>query len=581
MAAKKTIEQFIEESRTKHARDAYAYDRCLEYINNKTKLELYCNNHKEYFSISANDHLGKKLCGCPKCGYEKRVERQPKTFKEFLEKAIEIWGDTYTYFDTEDNYPSEGYVTIECKVHGMFTKLVGEHIRASRSAGGCQKCSSENKRTSPKVIKDYIEKASIEFKNKYDYSLIDHNNLKSIKQKVKIICPVHEEFEQQFDSHFIKYQHCNKCSKSYSSEEVSDIVKKNAYDFINTDNISLIYSNNFVKNILIKDLYCTKHKINFNQTYNSFRDGYIGCPNCSCKSQYELQIIDYIRSIKPDINIIHSYKPPWLQRKEIDIYLPEYNLGIEYNGTVFHHSSNSEYVNDFFKSRVKDKYYHFNKWKTCKDNGVILLSIYDFYWKDTIKQEILKSKIKHYLQLDFKIYARKCHIEAIDNNLAYSFYQDNHIEGKGFPYKNSKSFGLYFNNDLVMCVSIGEFYQQSAKKYKNKVHRICTLKDYTVVGGVSKLIKYLKILYPSFIYQITLFSGASTLNFYDKITFLDPRYFWVNSDTLEYHSRNYCQKNLLEKHFNVKLKPDDTENTYMERLNYLKVYDNGLAEIEV
>ena len=79
---------------------------------------------------------------------------------------------------------------------------------------------------------------------------------------------------------------------------------------------------NFVKNILIKDLYCTKHKINFNQTYNSFRDGYIGCPNCSCKSQYELQIIDYIRSIKPGIDIIQSYKPPWLQRKEIDIYLP-------------------------------------------------------------------------------------------------------------------------------------------------------------------------------------------------------------------------------------------------------------------
>ena len=40
-------------------------------------------------------------------------------------------------------------------------------------------------------------------------------------------------------------------------------------------------------------------------------------------------------------------------------------------------------------------------------------------------------------------------------------------------------------------------------------------------------------------------------------------------------------KHTVEKHFDIPLLEEDTENTYMERLGYLKVYDNGLAEIQM
>ena len=263
----------------------------------------------------------------------------------------------------------------------------------------------------------------------------------------------------------------------------------------------------------------------------------------------------------------------------MDIFIPDLNVAIEYNGTSFHHSSKSEFVNKYYKNKTKHYKYHFNKWNTCRLNGVTLLSVYDFYWMIPKKKEIFYSKISHLLGLDSKIFARKSKILPIENEIAFKFYENNHIEGKGFPYKNSQSFGLFVNDELLMCSTIGELYNQKSKTFKQKLHRICTKLDTTVVGGLSKMSKYLRKDFGEFTYQITLSSGGSSLNKSKDFKVIDPRYFWVNPNTYEYFHRNYCQKHLLTKHFKQELLSTDTENTYMERLGFLKVYDNGLAEI--
>jgi hypothetical protein len=43
--------------------------------------------------------------------------------------------------------------------------------------------------------------------DKYDYSLVDFN---SIKDKVKIICKIHGEFEQKAENHIKRKQGCPK-----------------------------------------------------------------------------------------------------------------------------------------------------------------------------------------------------------------------------------------------------------------------------------------------------------------------------------------------------------------------------------
>lgn len=79
--------------------------------------------------------------------------------------------------------------------------------------------------------------------------------------------------------------------------------------------------------------------------YNSVKSSYV--------SKGEKEIVNYIKSIyngivlENDKKIIHPY--------ELDIYLPEINIAIEFNGTYWHSSKCG-----------KDKNYHLKKSKLCE-----------------------------------------------------------------------------------------------------------------------------------------------------------------------------------------------------------------------
>lgn len=89
-------------------------------------------------------------------------------------------------------------------------------------------------------------------------------------------------------------------------------------------------------------------------------------------SSEELEIKNYILSLNKNIKIEKTREI--LDGKEIDLYLPEYNLGIEFNGSMFHATVNSVYDN-------VDKLYHFNKFKLAKEKGVHLINIFDVDWE--------------------------------------------------------------------------------------------------------------------------------------------------------------------------------------------------------
>ena len=60
--------------------------------------------------------------------------------------------------------------------------------------------------------------------------------------------------------------------------------------------------------------------------------------------------------------IINSYK---VKRKEIDIFLPELNLGFEFNGLRWH------------SELFKNKNYHLDKTKLCNEHGIRLIHIFE------------------------------------------------------------------------------------------------------------------------------------------------------------------------------------------------------------
>ena len=109
--------------------------------------------------------------------------------------------------------------------------------------------------------------------------------------------------------------------------------------------------------------------------------------NIICLGSFnELEIKDYIKSLIP--NTVIEKAKRILDGKEIDIYLPEHNFGIEYNGSAFHASENGAFTD-------KDKYYHRDKFMQAKERGIHLITVFD---KDYEKyKDVIFERIRHIL----------------------------------------------------------------------------------------------------------------------------------------------------------------------------------------
>jgi len=126
------------------------------------------------------------------------------------------------------------------------------------------------------------------------------------------------------------------------------------------------------------------------------------------------------------------------------------------------------------KNVIISRKYHYGRWLNAKENGYELISIFD--WMD--KSKVL-SLIAAKCGKTQKVFARKCEIKEVSKSDAYNFYEINHVLGK--PRGTDYSYGLYYLNELVACMSF------KASKDTLELQRFANKSDITVVGGVSKL----------------------------------------------------------------------------------------------
>lgn len=241
---------------------------------------------------------------------------------------------------------------------------------------------------------------------------------------------------------------------------------------------------------------------------------------------------------------------------ELDIYIPQHNLAIEYCGLYWHSEQNG-----------KDKWYHHNKWKRCKEQGIQLLTIYEDEWQQ--QQQQVKQKLLSLLNKDQRerVYARKCKIVVVSKKQKQEFFNQHHIQQDG---PSSINIGLEYNDELVAVVG---FYKQQDKHYLN---RYATSKQ--VIGGFSKLLKYFQHNYE----WNTLISFAdlrwSTGNLYAKTGWtlddiIPPDYYYSPNGHDRYHKFNYRRKNLpkILNHFN----PNMSEKQNCDVNNILRLWDCG------
>lgn len=221
-------QKFIEKCRLKY-KDTYNYDN-IEYKNSKTKILIFCEKHKKYFWQTPSYHL--KVAGCPKCKEENVLERKKDAVKKyryktiekrkesFIEKAKNIYGNKFDY--SKINYVNNTTkIFITCKTHNTgFWQTPHCHLRAN----GCPKCQKEAKLN--KVINaqnKFIHDSIKIFNNFYDYSKVNYLNNET---RVKIICPIHGEFEQLPNNH-LQGCGCPKCNSSRLEIETENLLKQN------------------------------------------------------------------------------------------------------------------------------------------------------------------------------------------------------------------------------------------------------------------------------------------------------------------------------------------------------------------
>jgi len=447
--------------------------------------------------------------------------------------------------------------------HGIFEQKASRHL----SGSGCRKCSFEKSSILKRyTLNDFILSSREKHGDKYSYDKAVYNGT---YEKLIITCPIHGDFEQRPNDHSNGYG-CPKCgrektivSSTYTQEEVLDIFKNihgNKYN----------YSNVYYKKASIPiEIICPIHGP-FLQKPSNHMDG-CGCPSCSkskVTSSYEDFILNYLDSHLDTDDFLINSRPDFLEKKELDIYSKEHNVAIEFNGLRWHNE------------KYKDKWYHFKKSEICRENNVKLLQIWEHYWLNPVKKKIYLSKINHLFNLDEKVYARKCHIEEIDLSSYRFFVENNHLDGYVLPYRNMKYIGLFYLNKMVMVAGYGMFYSQGSKCFIPKLQRICTVNGMTVVGGVSKLLRFIKRdeNYKDILFQITLDTGGSLL-LKNKIkqSNVTLRYWWTKSST--YKTRNECQVSILNKKDDWQ--KNDTEKSYMERNGWTRLWDSGICSIKI
>jgi hypothetical protein len=539
--------RFLEKAKEVHG-DKYDYSK-VEYVDSKTKVCIICPEHGEFWQEPAAHLRG---YNCPKCANVKRGDTFRDNLGNFIKKAVKVHGAKYDYSKVEyiNAYTK---VCIICPEHGEFYMQPQNHLLGQ----GCPKCVGRGLNTD-EIVKKFKEVHG----NKYDYSKVEY---KKMHDKVCIICPEHGEFWQTPSKHLLG-QDCPKCAKILMGEKNNiggnEFIKRSIEKWGDLYDYSKVEYDKIDKKV---EIICKKHGSFFQRPYDHLHGH--GCPVCGkLESKGEIELYNMICELIGKENVIHNDRKT-LNGKEIDILIPNYNIGIEFNGLRWH----SEVY-------LKDRYYHINKSLEASKKGIKLIHIFEDEWVN--HKEIVTDKIKHLLNKNNckeKIFARKCSVKEINKNDAEIFLNKNHIQG----FTPSTTYiGCFYKDELIGVMS---FLCENGNNWN--LNRFSTNIKYICCGVGGKLLKYFIKKYNPF--NIKSFADRRWTfndgeNIYNKLGFkfineLKPDYKYVNriNPIERIHKFNF-RKETLNKRYNLPLSMTELEMT--KELGYDRIWDCGLLK---
>lgn len=295
--------------------------------------------------------------------------------------------------------------------------------------------------------------------------------------------------------------------------------------------------------------------ITFRSHLNSFRIDMPVSPRSSAEKEI-CSILDSleVKYISNSKSIIAPY--------ELDIYIPDRRIAIEFNGNYWHSSSQ---ISSRSLSYNNGKYYHQNKSKLCQENNIRLIHIFEYEWDN--KKEKIISYLKNILLPCAEIGARLCEVKEISFKESEAFENLYHLQGSAH---SKVRVGLFYNNELISEMTFGK--SRFRKDCEWELIRYVCKEGYKIIGGASKLYKYfIKSYKPSSVVSYCNY-GKFEGTLYEKLGFefiglTEPGYVWVKNK--EVLSRSQCQKHKLKEY------EGNTEKEKMTGRGFMKIYDAG------
>lgn len=249
--------------------------------------------------------------------------------------------------------------------------------------------------------------------------------------------------------------------------------------------------------------------------------------------------------------------------------LKVWNVLIEINPFPYHNVTWSP-----VREPIK-KDYHYNKLKLARDNWYRCIMVRDWDNFDKIK----------YLIDDNKkiIYARNCDVFIISQEDANVLFDNYHLQWATQKNKNNIYIWLYYNNELVECMSFGK--PRYNKNYEWEILRLCSHKDYKVVWWANKIFKH--FLEKTNANSVISYCDMSKFDWkvYEQLWFKlkkwnEPSRHWYSTkrrNILEHITDNLLREKWYDQLFWTNYGKWTDNEELMRQNGYVEIYDCGQA----
>lgn len=284
------------------------------------------------------------------------------------------------------------------------------------------------------------------------------------------------------------------------------------------------------------------------------------CPKCfyvepSYVSAAEKELADWIESL--GVEVIRTERQK-IAPMHLDIFLPEYNLAIEYCGLYWH----SERANG------KTKTYHSKKYKACQEQDIRLVTVFEDEW--LTKKDLVKSILSTQLGKTNRIFARQCKIKEISNAESKIFLETNHLQGFVAA---SRIFALTYNDVIFSLMTFGR--PRYSKKYQWELLRFCNSRNTIIVGGAEKIWQhFLKTVEPLSVVSycdLRWFEGRTYKKLNMTLSHISEPNYWYTDYKQRYNRSKYTKKNLVKLGYDITI----SESQIMTNLGFDRIWDCG------